>query len=78
VLFIPTIVNIGDVKINSPDHSSFINVGPTLLKGMNVSGKKSQGFGQQMADDTVTVIPIHLILDDDLIDSPSSKQNGLG
>ena len=78
MFFIPTNVNIGDVKINSPDHSSSINFGPTLQKGINVYGKKSQGFGQQMADCTVTVIPIHLILDDDLLDSPSSKQNGLG
>ncbi|ULT54625.1 hypothetical protein L1999_15820 [Neobacillus drentensis] len=78
MFFIPTNVTIGDVKINSPDHSSSINFGPTLLKGINVYGKKSQGFGQQMADATVTVIPIHLVLDDDLIDSPNSKQNGLG
>jgi hypothetical protein len=77
VFFIPTNVNIGDVKINSPDHSSFVNVGPTFLKGINVYGKKSQGFGQQQADDTVTVIPIHMVLDDDLIDSPNCKQNGL-
>jgi hypothetical protein len=78
VFFIPTIVNIGDVKINSPDHTSSINLGPTFLKGINVSGKKTQGFGQQQADATVTVIPIHIILDDDSIDSPNCKQNGLG
>jgi len=75
MFFIPTNVNIGDMKINSPDHTSSINLGSAFLKGINVYGKKTQGFGQQLADDTVTVIPIHIVLDDDVIDSPNDKQN---
>ena len=75
MFFIPTNVNIGDMKINSPDHTSAINLGSAFLIGNNVYGKKTQGFGQQMADDTVTVIPIHIVLDDDVIDSPNDKQN---
>ncbi|PLS09457.1 hypothetical protein [Neobacillus cucumis] len=75
MFFIPTNVNIGDVKINSPDHKSGISLGSAFLKGVNVVGKKNQGFGQQIADETGTVIPIHLIQDDDVIDSTSMKVN---
>ncbi|MDR4947419.1 hypothetical protein [Neobacillus cucumis] len=75
MFFIPTNVNICNLKNNSPDHSSVISLGPNFLTGMNVYGKKNQGFGQQMADDTVTVIPIYIIFDEDGIDSPNSKLN---
>ncbi|WP_144568164.1 hypothetical protein [Neobacillus bataviensis] len=77
MFFIPTNVNIANMKINSPDHTSAVNLGPTFLKGINVYGKKTQGFGQQTADDTLTVVPIHIVWDDDVVDSPNIKQNFL-
>ncbi|MFK9093677.1 hypothetical protein [Bacillus salipaludis] len=75
MFFIPTNVNIGNMKINSPDHKSAVSVGPTLLKGINVAGKKNQGFGQQFADFSITAVPIHIIFDDEIIDIPSIKIN---
>lgn len=74
MFFIPAIVNIGGIKINSPDHGSAVSFGANFSVGMRVSGKKNQGFGQQMADFTRVVIPIDITLDDDFIDSPSIKE----
>jgi len=73
LFFIPTKVNIGGLKINSPDHASSVSIGSNMRVGVNVSGKKNQGFGQQMADFSASAIPIQFILDNDLIDSPSIK-----
>jgi hypothetical protein len=75
LFFIPTKVNIGGLKINSPDHISAVSVGSNMKIGINVSGKKNQGFGQQMADCSVTAVPINLVLDHDFLDSPSMKNN---
>jgi hypothetical protein len=75
LFFIPTKVNIGGLKINSPDHASSVSIGSNMRVGMNVSGKKNQGFGQQMADFSVSAIPIQFTLDNDLIDAPSMKTN---
>jgi len=75
MFFIPTKINIGDLKINSADHTSPISLGSNFLIGNNVAGKKNQGFGQQSADLSITAIPIHMILDDDCIDSPSVKND---
>ncbi|GHH99156.1 hypothetical protein [Neobacillus kokaensis] len=74
--FIPTKLNICNIKINSPDHKSAINFGANFLTNMNVAGKKSQGFGQQSADDVLTIIPISITFDDDIIDIPSIKIKG--
>ena len=75
MIFIPSNVNICNMKINSPDHGSAVNLGSSFLKGINVVGKKNQGFGQQLGNDSVTVVPIHMIQDDDTIDSTSIKIN---
>ncbi|WML39792.1 hypothetical protein RCG19_21910 [Neobacillus sp. OS1-2] len=74
-MFIPTKVTIGSMKINSPDHKSAVSVGPTFFKGINVTGKKNQGFGQQMGDFSITSVPIYIIFDDEIIDMPSIKIN---
>jgi len=73
VFFIPTKVNIGSLKINSPDHLSSVSFGSNLLIGINVSGKKNQGFGQQFADCSLSAIPIQIILDNEIMDSSSQK-----
>jgi hypothetical protein len=73
MFFIPTVVNIGGIKVNSPDHGSAVSFGSNFLVGIRVAGKKNQGFGQQMADFTGAVLPISIIFDDDNIDSSSKK-----
>ncbi|MCM2532646.1 hypothetical protein NDK43_09935 [Neobacillus pocheonensis] len=47
MFFIPAIVNIGGIKINSPDHGSAVSFGANFSVGMRVSGKKNQGFGSK-------------------------------
>jgi hypothetical protein len=63
------------MKINSPDHNNHVSVGPSILKGINVTGKKNQGFGQQLADLTVTAVPILIVVDDEMIDAAAIKVN---
>jgi len=75
MFFIPTKVNIGSMKINSASHKCAVSVGPTFFKKMNVAGKKNQGFGQQMADFSITTVPINIVFDDEIIDIPSIKRN---
>ncbi len=71
--FIPTKLQIGGLKIGSPDHKSAIHFGANFLTNINVAGKKNQGSGQQNADDLLTINPISMTFDDDLIDFPSIK-----
>lgn len=72
--FIPTKINIATLKINSPDQMSSLLLGSTMKVGVNVSGKKNQAFGQQLGDNSTTVIPIGITLDDnEIFDSHSTK-----
>jgi hypothetical protein len=73
LFFIPTKVNIGGIKINSPDHLSSVSLGQNFIVGENVAGKKNQGYGQQMADLTTVAVPILITIDNDQIDIPSIK-----
>jgi hypothetical protein len=75
LFFIPTRINISGLKINSPDHLSSVSLGSNMKVGVNVTGKKNQGFGQQMADLSLSAIPIQFILDADIIDSTVIKNN---
>lgn len=75
MFFLPTSVNIDNIKIGSPDHKSSVSFGSNFLIRRYVDGKKNQGFGQQMADISATVIPINITFDDEMIDSPSIKIN---
>ncbi|MED3561889.1 hypothetical protein [Bacillus xiapuensis] len=75
MFFIPTKINIGGLKISSPDHAASVSFGSTYIVGVNVAGKKNQGYGQQTADLSTIMIPIHVTYDDDPIDSPRVKRN---
>jgi hypothetical protein len=75
LFFIPAVVNIGSLKINNPDHLSAVSLGPNFIVNENVTGKKNQGFGQQLADLTIMAVPIQVTLDNEIIDSPSIKIN---
>jgi hypothetical protein len=73
LFFIPTKVNIGGIKINSPDHLSSVSLGQNFIVSENVVGKKNQAFGQQMADLTIVAVPILITIDNDEIDTSSIK-----
>jgi len=69
-------VNISSLKIHSPDHFSSVSLGRNIMIHENVFAKKNQGFGQQMADLTVTAIPILSVNDADFTDVYSEKKAG--
>lgn len=71
--FIPSKVNIGAIKINSPDHIGSVSLGQNFMVNKNVKAKKNQAYGQQMADLTLIAVPILITLDDDNIDQSSIK-----
>ena len=68
-------IQIDDLKLNTFDHLGSISFGSTKIIGRNVSGKKTQGFGQQMADYTTRAFNMHYVLDEDYLDNPSVKTN---
>ncbi|MDQ6598364.1 hypothetical protein E2K98_15315 [Bacillus salipaludis] len=78
MFFIPTKINIGGLKMGSPDHASLVSIGENYIVGVNVTGKKNQGYGQQIADLTKILIPIHTTYDDEPVDSPRVKINREG
>jgi hypothetical protein len=75
VFFKPINIEIGALKVNNTDHGSAISLGTTKKIGRNVCGKKTQGFGQQMADYTFQAVNIHYVLDDDSLDQAAIKIN---
>lgn len=74
-MFIPTVVNISEMKIGTPDHRSNVFFGTNFYRGINNTGKKNQGFGQQFGDELITAFPINITFDDDFIDEPIVKIN---
>ena len=73
--FLPTKVNISDIKINNLDHLGAVSFSSTVKRNRNVSSKKNQGFGQQMADGTFRIFSQSSIMDQDMEDSSSRKTN---
>lgn len=75
MFFLPTKVNITGIKLNNVDHLSSVSFSSTIKKNRNVSAKKNQGFGQQMADGSLRIFSTTSIMDDDIKDSFSQKEN---
>lgn len=75
MFFKPINIKIGGLKVNNSDHLSSISFGSTQKIGRYVSAKKTQGFGQQMADFTIRAVNTHYIFDDDNLDQPAIKTN---
>jgi hypothetical protein len=73
MFFIPTKVNITEIKLNNIDHGSSISFSSTLKQNRNVSAKKNQGFGQQLADGCLRIYTTSATLDHDVEDSSSRK-----
>ncbi|MDP4083655.1 MAG: hypothetical protein Q8934_03470 [Bacillota bacterium] len=75
MFFKPTDIEIGALKVNNLDHGGAISFGATQKIGRNVCAKKTQGFGQQMADYTIQAVNVRYVLDDDSLDQFSIKIN---
>jgi hypothetical protein len=75
MFFLPTKMNIGAFKLNNIDHLSSISFSSTIKKNRNVCAKKNQGFGQQMADNTLKVYSKSSVIDNDIEDSYTGKSN---
>lgn len=52
-------------------------MGSTVMTNRNVSAKKTQGFGQQLADHVWRVSTVQMVRDDDASDRSKIKTNGL-
>ena len=68
-------VNLGDMKINVFDHGSILNMGPNQITDVFISYKRNQGYGEQNGDIAPMLIPISLILDNDVSDSAAVKNS---
>ncbi|MGN7399084.1 hypothetical protein ACTHO0_04460 [Cytobacillus praedii] len=71
--FLPSTINIKEIKVNGADHLGVFSLDSTMIKNRNVSAKKNQGFGQQMADNTLNAFSITSTFDNELQDSLSQK-----
>ncbi|MBM7653312.1 hypothetical protein JOC76_002772 [Neobacillus cucumis] len=75
MIFAPMNVNFGGMKVNVLDHGSILNMGPNQMTDFFISYKRNQGYGEQNGDIAPMLIPISLILDNDLSDSPTVKNS---
>lgn len=73
MFFLPTTVNIKVMKLNNVDHLSVVSFGTTINQNRNVNAKKNQGFGQQLADDTLRAFTISSTTDNEAQDLMSQK-----
>ena len=73
MFFLPTKVNITEIKLNNLDHAGSISFSSTLKQNRNVSGKKNQGFGQQMGDECLRIYTSSVTMDHEFEDSNSQK-----
>jgi len=75
LLFAPMAVNLGNIKVNSIDHGSLLNMGPNQLTDQFVSYKRNQGYGEQNGDFVPIILPICTIYDSDYSDSWTGKES---
>lgn len=75
VFFAPVTVNLLGIKINTLDHVSVMNLGPSQYIDQFISYKRNQGFGEQNGDIVEIIIPISFVLDADINDALSVKNS---
>lgn len=68
-MFDETVINIGNVKINSASGNSRVHITKTMQLRNFASIKKNQGFGEQNADGVVMVNPANGADDRDITDT---------
>lgn len=77
IFFTPTAINLLGFKINAVDNASVVNAGPVQYIDQFVSYKRNQGVGEINGDLSPANVPISLISDPDLADSPSVKNSAV-
>lgn len=75
MFFESTCINIGKIKLNNVDHLGYASLGSNYIVNRNVNAKKTQGFGQQLADSTLRIDLVHMVLDEDFNDRMAVKMN---
>jgi len=73
--FAPATLNMLGLKINSVDHGSVVNLGPSGHWDIFVSYKRNQGVGEQNSDLSPTLMTKSGVSDMDFIDSTSVKSS---
>lgn len=71
----PVTINLLVFKVNSMDHSAIVNMGPSEHLDVFVSYKRSQGIGEQNGDFSPIFLTSSLVVDNDLVDSPTVKNS---
>ncbi len=74
MFFLPTNINIQNIKLNNVDHLSTVSFSSTVKQNRSVSAKKNQGFGQQFADGVKRVSSVTYVMDDETVDSIRIKR----
>ncbi|WP_223595443.1 hypothetical protein [Neobacillus bataviensis] len=69
MFYIPTVGNLGIIKITGVGLGSTFTIGSAQLISRKNTNKKNQGFGQQLADFSTISLPIHTVEDADLLDA---------
>lgn len=67
--FHPTEVNLYHASIHTTESGNRIRFGPNAVVGLFNKAKKTQGFGQQLADFVIIDRPENVIDDRDIADS---------
>jgi|GEM_PF-3729554 len=73
VLFSPSFSSVLGFKVNTMDHNSSINFGPTCLIDLTTFSKASTGSGSSFGDFAFEPEGFSLVIDPDVIDTPESK-----
>jgi hypothetical protein len=74
MFFLPTTVNIKEIKLNNVDHLGDVSFTTTIKQNRNVNAKKNQGFGQQLADGTIRAFMVTSTIDNEAQDLMSHKK----
>ncbi|RFB18757.1 hypothetical protein DZB84_00445 [Bacillus sp. HNG] len=73
--FLPVNINIKHIKLNNVDHLGAVSFGSTIKQNRSVTGKKNQGFGQQLSDESLKIFSTSCVIDNEPNDSNSQKIN---
>ncbi|OCA81723.1 hypothetical protein A8F94_22715 [Bacillus sp. FJAT-27225] len=75
MMFAPVTLNLLVFKINAIDNGAVVNLGPSQHLDVFVSYKRNQGIGEQNGDLSPMFLTNSIVLDMDLVDSPSVKNS---
>ncbi|WP_226670218.1 hypothetical protein [Metabacillus litoralis] len=70
-----TTINLGNISVNTVGKECAISLSSSLRYRKHVVNKKTQGFGEQNADNVLILNPIVLVDDSDHHDSQTIKKS---